>query len=143
MSSKMDMDMDMGMMNHDTMKMKMYFYWGKDAIVLFNDWPKHSLGMYILAFIFVFILAFLCELLSNQPTLKRGTTPLLGGIYKAGFYLFRISFLYMVMLAVMSFNVGIFIAAVFGHTLGFFITKYRDIVDQVNSDQNRSTQIKV
>ncbi|KAI4354592.1 hypothetical protein L6164_003442 [Bauhinia variegata] len=110
-----------------TMKMKMHmsFYWGKDAIVLFSGWPNQSLGMYILAIFFVFFLAMAAEVLSNQPVLRRGMNPVTGGLTQAAIYAFRISFLYLVMLAVMSFNLGIFIAAVAGHTLGFFIAKSR------------------
>ena len=106
------------------MRMQMSFYWGKDAIVLFPGWPNQSVGMYILAILFVFFLAMASEVVSNQPFIKRGNNPIMGGLTKATFYLIRISFLYLVMLAVMSFNVGIFIAAVAGHTLGFFITKF-------------------
>lgn len=100
-------------------------YWGKDAIILFSGWPNQNLGMYMLAFFFVLLLAVAVEVLSLSPTVKAGTSPIKAGAIQASVYAFRTGFAYLVMLSVMSFNVGIFIAAVAGHTLGFFLIKAR------------------
>ncbi|KAK7286852.1 hypothetical protein RJT34_22157 [Clitoria ternatea] len=124
------------------MKMHMSLYWGKDATVLFSEWPNHSVGMYILAILFVFFLAIIAELISNQPIIKPGTNPIKGGLIQTTLYLFRISFLYLVMLAVMSFNLGILIAAVAGHTLGFFLAQSRALA-LANTQQDSSTAPKV
>ncbi|TKY45367.1 Copper transporter 6 [Spatholobus suberectus] len=131
-------DMPMSHGTDNSMKMHMSLYWGKDAIVLFSGWPKHSVGHYILAILFVFFLAMIAELLSNQPSIKRGTNPIVGGLTQATFFVFRISFLYLVMLAVMSFNLGVFIAAVAGHTLGFFFAKSRALA-LANREQHGSS----
>ncbi|KAL2336502.1 hypothetical protein Fmac_010948 [Flemingia macrophylla] len=112
-------------MNRNNMMMMMSFYWGKDAIVLFRGWPDQSVGMYVLAILFVFFLAMATEVLANQPLVKPGTSPYVGGMLQATVHLFRVGFTYLVMLSVMSFNGGIFIAAVLGHSLGFFIAKSR------------------
>ncbi|KAH1256967.1 Copper transporter 2 [Glycine max] len=66
----------------------------------------------------VFFLAMIVE-----PNIKCGTNPIKGGLVQASYYVFRISFLYLVKLVVMSFNLGIFIVVVAGHTLGFFLAK--------------------
>jgi len=140
----MSPDQDMGSMvngtyNMKSMMMQMSFYWGKDAIVLFPGWPDTSVGMYILAIIFVILLAMAIEVLSNQPLVKPGTSPLLGGLVQAIVHFFRISFVYMVMLAVMSFNGGIFIAAVVGHTLGFFIAKSRALALASKEEEDKGS----
>lgn len=122
------------------MNMQMSFYWGKNAVVLFSGWPNNSLGMYILAILFVFFLALAAEVLSNQPPIKRGTNPLKGGLIQSGVYFFRIGFIYLLMLAVMSFNVGIFIAAVLGHSLGFFVARSRAIA-VANAEDQRSSSV--
>lgn len=117
-----------------TTKMQMSFYWGKDAVVLFSGWPKESLGMYILAFFFIFLLAFAVEFLSHTPPNKLGKSPVVGASIQAVIYAFRTGLAYLVMLAVMSFNVGIFIAAVAGHTLGFFVVKVHALTVEKRTD---------
>ncbi|XP_028770587.1 copper transporter 6-like [Neltuma alba] len=121
------------------MEMHLSLYWGKDATVLFANWPNRSLGMYISSILVVFLLALLCELFSKHPTLKPRTSPLLGGLSHSIFYFFHIGFHYLVMLAVMSFNIGIFIAALVGRTLGFLIFNYRAIHSSANKDPNESS----
>ncbi|KAK7256816.1 hypothetical protein RIF29_30332 [Crotalaria pallida] len=136
MDPSKDMPMSNSTSNNMMMQMQMSFYWGRDAIVLFSGWPNHSVGMYILAILFVFFLAMTAEALSNQPVIKhRTTSPITGGLILASVYFFRICFIYMVMLSVMSFNLGIFIAAVAGHSLGFFITKARALAIANREDQ--------
>lgn len=119
----------------------MNLYWGTDSIILFSGWPNHSLGMYHLALFFVFFLAMVTEVMPNKPTIKRGTSPIKGGLILAAIYFIRISIIYLVMLAVMSFNLGIFIAAVVGHTLGFFISKYYAIKSVANREENQESSI--
>ncbi|XP_057504704.1 copper transporter 6-like [Actinidia eriantha] len=134
MSQEEDMPMPMSpgsMSNNGTRNMKdmvmhMSFYWGKDATILFQGWPNHCLPMYILSLFFVFLLSLATEVLSVSPAeAKPGTSPVTGGVTQAGVYAVRIALAYMVMLSVMSFNLGIFVAAVAGHTVGFFLVKYR------------------
>ncbi|KAJ7950231.1 putative Copper transporter [Quillaja saponaria] len=135
---------DHGQDKNMMMMMHMNFYWGKDAIVLFSGWPNHNLGMYVLAIFFVFLLSAAAEFLSVRPVVvKRGTNPVLGGLTQAGIYAFRISFLYLVMLSVMSFNLGIFIAAVVGHTVGFFIVKVGALASANKADTDSFTIPKV
>ncbi|GMP85672.1 hypothetical protein CsSME_00038739 [Camellia sinensis var. sinensis] len=106
------------------MVMHMSFYWGKDVIVLFQGWPNDSLGMYILALLFVFLLAAATEVLSISPAVKPGKSPMNSGLTQAIVHALRMGLAYMVMLSVMSFNLGIFIVAVVGHTVGFFFVKW-------------------
>ncbi|EXB53359.1 Copper transporter 1 [Morus notabilis] len=130
--------MGSGDLSNTTRKMIMHssLYWGKDAIIVFPNWPNEDIGMYILAFFFVFLLAVASEVLSISPTVRGGTSPTKAGAVQAGVYAFHIGFTYLIMLSVMSFNVGIFLAAVAGHTLGFFLVKARTqaLVNQPQAD---------
>lgn len=112
------------------MVMHMSLFWGKDVIVLFQGWPGNSLGMYILATIFVLFMAFVVEVLSISPSFKPGRSwsPLITSLIHSGAYALRMALAYMVMLSVMTFNIGIFIAAVVGHTVGRFFVKYRSFI---------------
>ncbi|KAJ4833556.1 hypothetical protein Tsubulata_022487 [Turnera subulata] len=122
----MDGNMNMSMSPSDMM-MHMSFYWGKDAIILFSGWPNDSLGMYILAIFTVLLLAAAIEVFSASPgaVLGNNTNSLVGVFIQACIYAVRMAFAYLVMLSVMSYNLGIFIAAVAGHTIGFFLVKVR------------------
>ncbi|KAL5133729.1 Copper transporter 2 [Glycine soja] len=69
------------------------------------------------------LVVFFLAMIVDVPNIKCGTNPIKGGLVQASYYVFRISFLYLVKLVVMSFNLGIFIVVVAGHTLGFFLAK--------------------
>ncbi|CAK9187891.1 unnamed protein product [Ilex paraguariensis] len=102
------------------MMMHMTFFWGKNADILFDGWPgSDNLGMYVLALIFVFVLALLVEWLSHCNLIKQDSNHVAAGLVQTLLYGLRIGLAYMVMLAVMSFNVGVFLMAVGGHTVGF------------------------
>lgn len=116
-------------MVHDMAMMHMSFFWGKDVVVLFDGWPGYGrLGMYVLALAFVFVLAAAVEVFSVAPDFKtRGVHPAAGAAVHAVVYAVRMALAYFVMLSVMSFNVGVLIAAVAGHAAGKFTVKFRQL----------------
>ncbi|GFQ02975.1 copper transporter 6 [Phtheirospermum japonicum] len=111
------------------MMMHMSFFWGKDVVVLFAGWPGGSGGMYILALAAVFLLAVAAEFLSATPSLKPRSLsrPMAGALINAAVYGVRMALAYLIMLSVMSFNVGVFAAAVAGHAAGRFVAKYKEL----------------
>ncbi|XP_060201979.1 copper transporter 1-like [Lycium barbarum] len=121
----MDMPHDMPMVMN--MVMKMNFYWGKDVTILFKGWPDNNLGMYILSLFFVFFTAFGVEIMSMGPIMMN-KRPIAGGLIQDGiYYSVRMVLVYFVMLAVMSFNIGIFIVAILGHGLGYIFIKFHEL----------------
>ncbi|KAD6119674.1 hypothetical protein E3N88_10945 [Mikania micrantha] len=118
--------MPMPMPNDNMDGMHMTFFWGKDVVMLFNDWPNGKLGMYILALACVFVAAVAIEFLGGLTAIKTRTSPIIGGLVQASVYGVRMALAYLVMLSVMSYNVGVFIVVVVGHAFGYFIVKYRD-----------------
>nr|XP_043610736.1 copper transporter 6-like [Erigeron canadensis] len=107
-------------MHHHTM-MHMTFFWGKNGEILFSGWPGTSSGMYALVLIFVFLLAFLVEFLSHTNLARNGSGRVTVGLLQTLIHTIRAALAYMVMLAVMSFNGGVFLMAVAGHALGFLV----------------------
>ncbi|KAL5747968.1 hypothetical protein ACOSQ2_025265 [Xanthoceras sorbifolium] len=103
------------------MMMHMTFFWGKDSEILFSGWPGTRSGMYALALVFVFVLSFLVEWLSHCKLIRPGSKHVLAGLAQTTLHALRVGLAYLVMLAVMSFNGGVFMVAVAGHTLGFFL----------------------
>ncbi|KAI3760517.1 hypothetical protein L1987_50912 [Smallanthus sonchifolius] len=113
------------------MMMHMTFYWGKDALILFKGWPGTNTGMYALALVFVFFLALLVEWLAHCNLKMTKSDDASSGLAQTLVYTLRVGLAFMVMLAIMSFNVGVFLAAVSGHALGFFF--FRVIVKSSNN----------
>ncbi|KDP24527.1 hypothetical protein JCGZ_25091 [Jatropha curcas] len=95
------------------------FFWGHKTDVLFKGWPGSSSGMYALALIFVFALAVIVEWFNYCSIIKPGTNKIAAGFFRTGMHTVRTGLSYMVMLAVMSYNGGVFLAAVGGHAVGF------------------------
>ncbi|KAF9598113.1 hypothetical protein IFM89_025305 [Coptis chinensis] len=109
--------MDMG---SGSTSMQMTFYWGKDSELLFSGFPGEKTGMYVLALILVFVIALLVEFLSHTRLTKGGgTNYVANALVQTFIHGVRVGLAFLVMLAVMSFNVGVLIAAVSGHTIGF------------------------
>lgn len=122
----LNMDHDMNMDKNMNMNMqKMSFHWSKTATVLFSGWPGESLPRYIWSLLFVFTMAAVVEFLSIPAAVDKGTgtVPTLAAYSRAFVYAIRIGLAYLVMLSLMSFNGGIFVAAIAGHVVGFFIVK--------------------
>ncbi|CAL0334110.1 unnamed protein product [Lupinus luteus] len=101
--------------------MHMTFFWGKDSEILFNQWPGENTGMYVLALVVVFVMSFLVEFLSSARFIKPGSNHFAAGLVQTVIHLLRVGLSFLVMLALMSFNGGVFLVAVMGHALGFFI----------------------
>lgn len=106
---------------HHKMMMHMTFFWGSTAEILFSGWPGTRAGMYVLALIFIFVLAVLVEWLSHCQLIKSGNSNVTAGLVQTFMHAIRVALAYMVMLAVMSFNVGVFLVAVAGHSVGFLL----------------------
>ena len=123
-NGSMGMGMDM------TPMMQMTFYWGKDALILFNGWPGTNMGMYILALLFVFLLSLIIEALTHYNLTPTKSNRMM----RTMLHTLRVLFSYLVMLAVMSFNIGILLVAVIGHAIGFFVFRVLKKASEKDSD---------
>ncbi|XP_010520242.1 PREDICTED: copper transporter 2-like isoform X2 [Tarenaya hassleriana] len=111
------------MMNHPhKMMMHMTFFWGTNTEVVFSGWPGTSSGMYALCIIVVFFAAVVTEWLAHSAALCRGgAVSRAAGLVQTAVYTLRTGLAYLVMLALMSFNGGVFLAAIAGHAVGFLV----------------------
>ncbi|VYS53634.1 unnamed protein product [Arabidopsis thaliana] len=108
--------------NSNMIMMHMTFFWGKNTEILFSGWPGTSLGMYVLCLIVVFLLAVIVEWLAHSSILRgRDSTSRAKGLVQTAVYTLKTGFAYLVMLAVMSFNGGVFIVAIAGFAVGFML----------------------
>lgn len=118
-------------MGHGMGMMHMTFFWGQRTAILFSGWPgDRGLGMYLLALVFVLVLAVLEEALSaaSQRVSRRqayggGSRRPAEALLLTALHAVRMGLAYLVMLALMSFNGGVFLAAIVGHAIGFLLTR--------------------
>ncbi|XP_073042322.1 copper transporter 6-like [Primulina eburnea] len=112
----------MTMMGHRHMIMHMTFFWGRNAEILFHGWPGYDrLGMYFLSLAVVFFFAMFVEWLSHGNIIHEASRHgAVAGLLQSLVYALRVGLAYLVMLAVMSFNAGVFLVAIAGHSVGFF-----------------------
>ncbi|KAF7153802.1 hypothetical protein RHSIM_Rhsim01G0233600 [Rhododendron simsii] len=127
------------MLHPHKMMMHMTFFWGKNAEILFSGWPGTSSGMYAVALMFVFVLSLLVEWLSHGNLIKDGSNQVAVGLVQTLIHAVRVGLAYMVMLAVMSFNGGVFVMAVAGHALGFFLFGSRALKKAAPTPSNGKT----
>lgn len=94
----------------------------KEVEIIFPGWPGDSLYSYMVAFVSVFIVSVTVEWLSHTRWIIKGyTNHVIAGVLQTLMYGIRVCLAMLVMLAVMSFDVGVFLAAVSGYGVGFFI----------------------
>ena len=112
-------------MDHDSMDhlmmsfAHMTFYWGKNSLVLFNNFPGSNTGHYILALIIVFMLASGLEFLSHCCLIGPRWQRTVAELARTALHTVRMGLYYLVMLALMSFNVGVLLVAILGHAVVF------------------------
>ncbi|KAK4351577.1 hypothetical protein RND71_030890 [Anisodus tanguticus] len=126
------------MMNHRHMMMHMPFFWRKNTEILFSGWPGYdNLGMYILALVVIFFMAFFVEFLSHSTYISENNNAdhVTTGLLQTTLYGLRSGLAYIVMLAVMSFNGGVFLVAIVGHSLGFLVFGSR-VFKKMSSGKN-------
>ncbi|KAK3409909.1 hypothetical protein EUGRSUZ_J01974 [Eucalyptus grandis] len=93
----------------------MAFQWGNTTEIIFSCWPGPR------SWAFVFWLSLLVEWISHARLVRPGISNVAAGLMRTAMYTVRIVAAYMVMLAVMSFDVSALIAAVAGHAGGFLL----------------------
>jgi copper transporter 1 len=129
--------------------MHMTFYWGRDVTLLFDSWKTSSWASYSLTLLACLIVSAFYQYLedrrvrlkivsSGKPPAQIEAPLLQGNILEgggkwlpariAGAVLFGVNSAigYMLMLAVMSFNGGVFVAVVLGLAIGYFIFRSGD-----------------
>ncbi|KAK4791066.1 hypothetical protein SAY86_031479 [Trapa natans] len=101
----------------------MVFSWAKgDTEFFFLDWSGgYGLLSYSLSLRLVFLLSTFVEWLSHARLVKPGVKNVTAGILQVAMYAVRTAAAYLAMLAVMSFDGGVLLSAVCGHSLGFLI----------------------
>lgn len=106
---------------HKVSYFHMTLFWGKNSEILFTGWPGARGGMYALALVTVFAFAALVEWLNNSRLIGPRCGRVAAGLAQTAMHAVRVGLAYLLMLALMSFNVGVVLVAVAGHAVVFFL----------------------
>ncbi|KAI5074050.1 hypothetical protein GOP47_0012063 [Adiantum capillus-veneris] len=126
--------------------MHMTFYWGKQATILFDGWKTSTWGTYSLSLAALFLASIVLQYIANlritgsslsgksfssSSSSTEAKIPLLGKaelslssskkLLGSALFGVRVGLGYLLMLAVMSFNAGVFLAVVLGFAAGHFL----------------------
>ena len=113
---EMEMEMDMDM------SMQMTFYTGHEVTILFSWWETQTQAQYALSLLVIFIAGIAMELLMllkrilgfrSKSLLWKAVNSVLFGVV--------ICWGYFMMLAAMTYNVGVFVVVCVGYAVGNFI----------------------
>ncbi|KAI3978437.1 hypothetical protein MKX01_006952 [Papaver californicum] len=122
--------------------MHMTFYWGRKVTLLVDSWKTHTWTGYAFTLFICFLFSIFYQYMEDRrlrfkiiskPSSSSMNTPLLAS--SSRFHLgnnsarVSVSILfgvnsaigYLLMLSIMTFNGGVFIAVVFGHTVGYIV----------------------
>ncbi|KAK6944736.1 Ctr copper transporter [Dillenia turbinata] len=129
--------------------MHMTFYWGINVTLLFDFWSTSSLLSYCLTLLACFLFSAFYQFLedlrlrfkfpSQSQSSPSITTPLLlrhryrsfNKLIVVALFAINSAIGYLLMLAVMSFNGGVFVAIVLGLSVGYWRFRFRDEEEEV------------
>ncbi|XP_058757614.1 copper transporter 5.1-like [Vicia villosa] len=121
--------------------MHMTLYWGKNVTLLFDSWKTDSWTSYLVSLFACFLIASFYQYLENirirlkffsggkgESPVPENQAPLLGlnkvsrnKVAESVLFGVNSAIGYLLMLAIMSFNGGVFVAIVVGLTIGYFL----------------------
>lgn len=128
--------------------MHMTFYWGRQVTVLFDGWKTQSWLGYSLTLVAVFLFSVFHEYIVNLRSRFKGissgkaasglTAPLIGRnrialgfrVMESAVFGLNAGLGYLLMLAAMSFNGGVFIAVILGFVVGYFFFRSHGEVEE-------------
>ncbi|XP_039023930.1 copper transporter 5-like [Hibiscus syriacus] len=116
--------------------MRMTFYWGKDVTLLIDSWKTHSWVSYLLTLLACSIFASFYQYMEDRRlrfrSLASPAVPLLPSYRNSAKFATALLFGtnsavgYLLMLAIMSFNGGVFLAIVLGLSVGYLLFRSAD-----------------
>ncbi|XP_002989621.2 copper transporter 5.1, partial [Selaginella moellendorffii] len=124
------------------MPMQSSFYWGKDMTLLFSSWVTRNPVHYALVVLAVFIFAIAHQFLGYIHKLYSGSSSSGSSKHKHAWLEMLVGVVlygahtttgYLLMLIVMSFNGGVFVAVISGLCLGFLIFQAIERAMNVNA----------
>eukprot|EP01080_Neovahlkampfia_damariscottae_P005529 gene5529-9346_t len=122
-------------MNHEGHGHRDSFYIGLNYDTMIFSFLKNddNLTVYLFTLVMVFMMSvfleFLGYLLHEKMYYKNTGMKILYSILKLSSYAFHLGLSYLIMLALMSYNFGIFIAVVSGHVFGFSVFSLKNSIE--------------